>query len=129
GRLPVDVLKIDRSIIRKVPHNRQDTAVASAVINLAQELNMQVVGEGIETLEQLAFLERRGCTGGQGLIFSPPIPALEMTSLLSSRQQVMTHSGLLGLLLTLPDPPPVSGFGIAFSGLSSNSITKHSLFS
>lgn len=91
GRLPVDVLKIDRSIIRKVPHNRQDTAVASAVINLAQELNMQVVGEGIETLEQLAFLERRGCTGGQGLIFSPPIPALEMTSLLSSRQQVMTH--------------------------------------
>src|SRR5690606_34351887 len=91
GRFPVDVLKIDRSIIQKVPHNRHGAAIASAVINLAQELNIQVVGEGIETLEQLAFLEGRGCTGGQGFIFSPPVSALEMTSLLSSRNHLLKH--------------------------------------
>lgn len=91
GRLPVDVVKIDRSIIQKVPHNRHDAAIASAVINLAQELNMQVVGEGIETLEQLAFLEGRGCTGGQGVIFSPPVSAGEMTHLLSSRPNILKH--------------------------------------
>ena len=85
GRLPVDVLKIDGSIIQKVPHNRHDAAIASAVINLAQELNLQVVGEGIETLEQLAFLEGRGCTNGQGFIFSPPVSAQEMTTLLEAK--------------------------------------------
>ncbi len=88
GRLPVDSLKIDQGIVQRIPHSRHDAAIATAIINLAHELDLQVVAEGVESLEQLAFLEARGCHGGQGFIFSQPLSATDMTELLQSQQLV-----------------------------------------
>lgn len=82
AHLPVNVIKIDKSIIQRLPHNRHDSAIAAAIINLSRELELQVVAEGIETLEQMAFLESRGCQGGQGFIFSQAMSAEDMTHLL-----------------------------------------------
>jgi diguanylate cyclase (GGDEF)-like protein/PAS domain S-box-containing protein len=78
-QFPMDTLKIDRTVIEHVAHRKQDRAMAAAVINLARDLNVRVVAEGVETLEQLAFLQQQGCTSAQGFLFSPPVsaPALE----------------------------------------------------
>lgn len=79
---PIDVLKLDQSLIQHLPHDHEDSAIVSAVIGLAQSLNLRVVAEGVETLEQLEFLKARGCEIGQGFIFSPPVSANEMERLL-----------------------------------------------
>ncbi|BES70151.1 hypothetical protein RE428_11690 [Marinobacter nanhaiticus D15-8W] len=82
ARLPVNAIKIDKSIIQRLPNSRHDSAIATAIINLATELDLQVVAEGVETLEQMAFLESRGCHGGQGFVFSEAISADDMERLL-----------------------------------------------
>ncbi|WP_148863823.1 bifunctional diguanylate cyclase/phosphodiesterase [Marinobacter fonticola] len=83
ARLPVDAIKIDQSIVQGLPHNRHDSAIAAAIVNLALELDLQVIAEGIETFEQLAFLQSKGCHGGQGFLFSYAISASKMKELLS----------------------------------------------
>lgn len=70
----VDCLKIDRSFIAKCPQDAQATAVVRAIIAMAHGLNMRVVAEGIETENQLAFLNRRNCDEGQGYLWSRPRP-------------------------------------------------------
>lgn len=71
----VDTLKIDKAFVQHLPHRREDSAVASAIIGLARELGVAVVAGGVETAEQLAYLKARDCTSAQGFIFSPPISA------------------------------------------------------
>ena len=73
-RLPIDTLKIDRSFIKDLPGDRADAAIATAVIHLAQELGLEVVAEGVETQEQLDFIEAQGCEIIQGYFFSKPLP-------------------------------------------------------
>jgi EAL domain-containing protein (putative c-di-GMP-specific phosphodiesterase class I) len=74
-RLPVDALKIDRSLVRGVPGNSRDAAAVSAIIALAQQLGVGVVAEGVETSEQLAFLRARHCEQAQGFLLSEPMSA------------------------------------------------------
>lgn len=69
-RFPIDVLKIDQSFISALGDNGQDAQLISAIISLGTSLQMQVIAEGIETLEQLHFLQANGCEGGQGYLFS-----------------------------------------------------------
>ncbi len=71
----VDALKIDKTFVQHLPHRREDSAIASAIISLAHNLGIAVAAGGVETAEQLAYLKARECTSAQGFIFSPPVPA------------------------------------------------------
>jgi len=83
-RFPISTLKIDRSFVRDVIEDADDAAIASAIIVMAQSLNLNVVAEGVETKEQLNFLSERQCYEIQGNYFSAAIPASEIATLLST---------------------------------------------
>ncbi|MEW8351712.1 MAG: EAL domain-containing protein [Candidatus Thiodiazotropha taylori] len=73
--LPINKLKIDQSFVHDIPHDNNDMAISSAVIALGNAMELQVIGEGVETLEQIAFLKEKGCQYGQGYYFSRPLNA------------------------------------------------------
>ncbi|HEY3699717.1 MAG TPA: EAL domain-containing protein [Spongiibacteraceae bacterium] len=72
-RLPVNVVKVDRSFVMDIPHDIEDMEITAAVIAMAHKLRYKVVAEGIETDEQYKFLRESGCDYGQGYFFSPPL--------------------------------------------------------
>ncbi|QQD25355.1 EAL domain-containing protein [Venatoribacter cucullus] len=74
-RFQVDELKIDQSFVRELGHNDTDKGIVTAIIQLAHSLNMQVVAEGVEEAEQLAFLQQQGCDLIQGYYYSKPLAA------------------------------------------------------
>lgn len=80
--LPIHKLKIDRSFIKDLPQNKNDRAIAAAILALAKEFNLKVVAEGIETPEQVTFLNNHGCDQLQGFLFSKPVSPKEMTELI-----------------------------------------------
>ncbi|MCA1642007.1 MAG: bifunctional diguanylate cyclase/phosphodiesterase [Acidobacteria bacterium] len=84
-RLPVDTLKIDRSFIRDSVSSADDAAIVTGVINLAHNLRLTVVAEGVETEEQLELLRGLECDEMQGYLFSRPLPASEVRRLFAER--------------------------------------------
>ncbi len=74
-RFPIDRIKIDQSFIRTVTVNQDDKAIASAIISMADSLNLQVVAEGVETSSQFNFLRAKTCDEVQGYYVSKPLPA------------------------------------------------------
>ncbi|MGO9872157.1 MAG: putative bifunctional diguanylate cyclase/phosphodiesterase [Acidimicrobiia bacterium] len=74
---PINIVKIDKSFIRAIGTEREDTAIVAAVIGLANNLGIDVVAEGVEQPEQLAVLHQLGCPRMQGYLFSPPVPIRE----------------------------------------------------
>ena len=83
-RLPVDCLKIDRSLIRGVGQDMEDTAIIRAVASLARSLGIVVTAEGVETAEQVSQLKMVGCDQGQGYYFARPVSADRLPELLGS---------------------------------------------
>lgn len=73
--LPIDSLKIDRSFVKEISSDPNDTAVIRAIVSMAHSLNLKVIAGGVETVEQLNFLSKVGCERLQGLLFSQPLPA------------------------------------------------------
>jgi EAL domain-containing protein (putative c-di-GMP-specific phosphodiesterase class I) len=73
-RLPIDVLKIDRSFITPLGSD-QSTAIVRAIIAMAHSLDLRVVAEGVETERQLSILRMLGCDIAQGYLYSKPLPA------------------------------------------------------
>ena len=82
-RFAVDKLKIDQSFIRDIPHNMNDKEIAATIIAMARNMKLHVLAEGVETEEQLAFLQLHGCDAFQGYLFSPPVPAIEFQKFLT----------------------------------------------
>ncbi|SFW35213.1 bifunctional diguanylate cyclase/phosphodiesterase [Nitrosovibrio sp. Nv17] len=78
-RLPVDVLKIDRSLIANVVTSRADAAIVTAIIGMAHSLDARVVAEGVESAEQLDFLRMRDCDEIQGYYLARPLSAGEIS--------------------------------------------------
>jgi len=74
-RFPIDTLKVDRSFVGNITTDADDASVVSAVINMGRSLHMRVVAEGVETGEQLRFLEEHSCAEAQGYHFSHPLSA------------------------------------------------------
>lgn len=71
---PIDILKIDQSFIKGIPHIQNDVAITSAVIALGHNLGLQIVAEGVETTEQIQFLAEQKCDLIQGYFLSRPLP-------------------------------------------------------
>ena len=84
-KLPVDVLKIDRSFVHDVEKNVDSRAICTAIVALARSLGLAVVAEGVENNWQLEFLRRQACETVQGFLFSKPVPADEFVGLLEGR--------------------------------------------
>ncbi len=82
---PLNTLKIDRSFVKDLVDNSNDAAIAQTIIALGQGLKLQVVAEGVETSEQLAFLRSMHCDIAQGYFFCPPVPATDIPQLLLSQ--------------------------------------------
>jgi EAL domain-containing protein (putative c-di-GMP-specific phosphodiesterase class I) len=74
-RFPLDGLKIDREFVDGLGESAEDTAIAAAVLSMAQALDLDVVAEGVETEAQLAWLRERGCGCAQGFLLGRPVPA------------------------------------------------------
>jgi diguanylate cyclase (GGDEF)-like protein len=83
-QFPIDTIKIDRSFVRDLPDDTEDRAIAQAIISMAKALGMTVVAEGVETIEQEAFLRDHACDEMQGYLFSRPVPPAQLADLLRS---------------------------------------------
>jgi diguanylate cyclase (GGDEF)-like protein/PAS domain S-box-containing protein len=84
SQFPIDSLKIDKSFVHGITSECDDAPIIRAVINMGRSLMQRVTAEGVETREQLAFLQSRGCEGGQGFYFSYPLVAEEFAKLLET---------------------------------------------
>ncbi len=85
-RLPVSTLKIDRSFVLDLCQDANDEVLVDAIITLAHKLGLRTVAEGVETAEQLTFLEQRGCDSYQGYLFSRPCDAIEFARYVRSQR-------------------------------------------
>jgi len=92
--MPVDVLKIDRTFVRDVNADRQSASMVSAIIALASNLQMEPLAEGIETEEEWRFLAARGCSSGQGFLFSKAVPAEEISAMHRRAGMTVIDGGL-----------------------------------
>ncbi|QZP22388.1 putative bifunctional diguanylate cyclase/phosphodiesterase [Pseudomonas sp. DR208] len=81
-RFPIDVLKIDQSFVRGLNVNNQDEQLISAIIGMGRSLELTIIAEGVETLDQLSFLQAQLCEEGQGFLFSKAVPAKDFAQLL-----------------------------------------------
>ncbi len=81
---PADEIKIDRSFISGLARNREDEAIVASVISLARSLEVETIGEGVETAEQADRLRDLGCDHAQGFHFARPGPAAEVGKLLAA---------------------------------------------
>ena len=86
-RLPVHVLKIDRSFVQEITTNQEDRAIARAIIAMAQTLNLRTTAEGVEEQAQRDTLTELGCDEMQGYLISRPLPAAEMEARFLARPQ------------------------------------------
>ncbi|MGO2371335.1 MAG: bifunctional diguanylate cyclase/phosphodiesterase [Pseudoalteromonas prydzensis] len=80
-RFPVDILKVDRSFVKDIPDDPNDMEITAAIIAMAQKLKLNVVAEGVETIEQVEFLQNNNCYIVQGYYYSAPIAESELSSL------------------------------------------------
>jgi diguanylate cyclase (GGDEF)-like protein/PAS domain S-box-containing protein len=100
-KFPIDALKIDQSFIRQITATPDDTAIVTAVISMGRSLNLRVVAEGVETKEELAFLQSHHCDEAQGYLFGRPLPPEEFSRLLETgiSESVLAPSTILGSAL------------------------------
>lgn len=83
-RFPVHSLKIDRSFILDVEQSEKYAAITASIIQMGKTLNLNIIGEGVETLGQMAFLKEHQCDEVQGYLYSMPVPADEIVTLLNN---------------------------------------------
>jgi EAL domain-containing protein (putative c-di-GMP-specific phosphodiesterase class I) len=83
-RFPIDILKIDKSFVHQITGDLDDSPIVGAIINMGKSLKQRVIAEGVETEQQLAFLQGQHCLEGQGYLFSQPLPAAQFAHLLQT---------------------------------------------
>ena len=83
-KLPIHAIKIDRSFVSDILHDKDDFAITKAIVAMSKGLQLKVIAEGVEELEQQIKLKEMGCDGAQGYLFSPPVPANIFESFLTT---------------------------------------------
>jgi diguanylate cyclase (GGDEF)-like protein/PAS domain S-box-containing protein len=83
-KFPIDALKIDQSFVRQVTTSPDETSIVTAIISMGRSLGLRVIAEGVETQEELAFLQAHQCDEAQGYYFSRPIPPQQFANLLEA---------------------------------------------
>ena len=91
--LPINAIKIDRSFITDLPEDRRNAALVRAITSMARGLDLEVVAEGVETEEQLRFMQAAGCSIIQGFYFSPPLTAPDFSAF--AARPVLPKSAIL----------------------------------
>jgi EAL domain-containing protein (putative c-di-GMP-specific phosphodiesterase class I) len=91
-RLPLDVLKIDKSFVQDVTSAAEDAAIVMTIISLAHNLNLKVIAEGVEIEEQLKFLQLLKCDEWQGFLYSKPVSAAEFRVLLQKNSKLKSQA-------------------------------------
>ncbi|WP_263142439.1 GGDEF domain-containing phosphodiesterase [Pseudomonas sp. RIT-PI-AD] len=86
--LPLDKIKIDKSFVQDLLEDEDDATIVRAIIQLGKSLGMQVIAEGVETLEQENYIIAQGCNEGQGYLYSKPLPARELTAFLKQARRL-----------------------------------------
>ena len=86
-RFPVDTLKIDQSFIRGLPASAEDGQITRTIISMAHNLGLGVIAEGVETIEQLEFLQQVECEEVQGFYFSKPLPEVKLLEYVEQKKQ------------------------------------------
>ncbi|MDX1366350.1 putative bifunctional diguanylate cyclase/phosphodiesterase [Pseudomonas sp.] len=86
--LPLDKIKIDKSFVQDLLDDEDDATIVRAIIQLGKSLGMQVIAEGVETVEQEAYIIAQGCNEGQGYFYSKPLPARELTLFLKQARRI-----------------------------------------
>jgi EAL domain-containing protein (putative c-di-GMP-specific phosphodiesterase class I) len=88
-RLPARELKIDRGFVRDLFQGNEDAAIISAIVALGRTLNLEIVAEGVETLEQQHFLTGLGCNALQGFLLGRPMPANDFIAAIAKGRSAM----------------------------------------
>ncbi|MGE3466284.1 MAG: PAS domain S-box protein [Pyrinomonadaceae bacterium] len=101
-RFPFERLKIDRSFINLMDEDKKSSAIVKTILMLGDNLDLEVVAEGIETVSQLENLRAMGCTKGQGYLFSRPIDKESVESFLAGGTNLYVNNPSLGLPPSLP---------------------------
>ena len=83
-RLPIHLLKVDRSFVMDIGASREDEEIVTAIVQVAHALNLKIVAEGVETQQQAEFLNRLGCQFAQGYLYAKPLPVAEFEHLLGA---------------------------------------------
>jgi diguanylate cyclase (GGDEF)-like protein len=91
-RFPIDIIKIDKSFVRGLPHDQHDVGLVETVIAVASRFGFKTLAEGIETIEQYDWLRARGCTYGQGYLIARPMTFTEFVPWLSRRTFISARS-------------------------------------
>ncbi|MEA3418059.1 MAG: EAL domain-containing protein [Campylobacterota bacterium] len=85
-RLPVDMLKIDRSFISDIPGNHENEKLVKTIISMSENLGLEVLAEGVETEEQKLFLQQKGCSNIQGYLYAKPMSADEIAEMFKTKE-------------------------------------------
>lgn len=83
-RFPIDALKIDQSFVRQITIDPDETTIVTAIIGMGRSLKLRVIAEGVETHDQLAFLQAHHCDEAQGYYFSRPVMPQQFAELLET---------------------------------------------
>lgn len=92
AKFPIDTLKVDAFFVSKIPDDASAVTLTETILGLGRELSLRLVAEGVETAEQLHFLQERGCHSAQGFWFSKPLPPIEFSNWLAAYQKALDGS-------------------------------------
>jgi EAL domain-containing protein (putative c-di-GMP-specific phosphodiesterase class I) len=104
-QFPIHRVKIDRAFVDGVASNKNDRSLVRTIIAMGSSLNLDVVAEGVETVEQLKMLRKLGCAKAQGYLISHPVPAEAMRSTVAALESLSQWEAFDDVLGDRPDRP------------------------